>query len=386
MVKHIPSTDHSLCVVFLRVLEYYNGLLFLTTNRVGTIDEAFKSRIHMSLHYQALSEEQTVNIFRYNLDKLNEIELQRSQAMKKPMLDIQHADILEFARLHYRASDTTGGRWNGRQIRNAFQIAASLAHHQYALECKEAQHAGKEEPADPVLHAHFFQKVQIATQEFNEYMVSTLGDTDARRAFQQGERSDDFIASVHQQQSTMTQHLAAGGIGAFGYSTIGPRYNPPTATATHQPKVAWEASQYHVVAQNLGQTQSQAQLNQPTSAFFSQPQMNAVQPAQTYMLTHTHGGQQMGGQVSQTYAQPIAQSHLYAQQPVQQAQLQPFGQSQTSPSQQMPIHMNTQSQPQASLYHQPGQAQLQNQTERQQIPSEMPQMATNAQPSLPNML
>jgi hypothetical protein len=36
--------------VFLRVLEYYSGILFLTTNRVGTIDEAFKSRIHISLY------------------------------------------------------------------------------------------------------------------------------------------------------------------------------------------------------------------------------------------------------------------------------------------------------------------------------------------------
>lgn len=45
---------NALVSVFLRVLEYYNGLLFLTTNRVGTIDEAFKSRIHLSLYYVSL--------------------------------------------------------------------------------------------------------------------------------------------------------------------------------------------------------------------------------------------------------------------------------------------------------------------------------------------
>jgi hypothetical protein len=38
-------------IVFLRVLEYYSGILFLTTNRVGIMDEAFKSRIHVSLYY-----------------------------------------------------------------------------------------------------------------------------------------------------------------------------------------------------------------------------------------------------------------------------------------------------------------------------------------------
>jgi SpoVK/Ycf46/Vps4 family AAA+-type ATPase len=35
--------------VFMRALEFYSGILFLTTNRVGTMDEAFKSRVHISL-------------------------------------------------------------------------------------------------------------------------------------------------------------------------------------------------------------------------------------------------------------------------------------------------------------------------------------------------
>jgi SpoVK/Ycf46/Vps4 family AAA+-type ATPase len=63
---------NSLVSVFLRVLEYYNGLLFLTTNRVGTIDEAFKSRIHMSLYYPPLDQIQTKAIFRLNVNKLRE--------------------------------------------------------------------------------------------------------------------------------------------------------------------------------------------------------------------------------------------------------------------------------------------------------------------------
>ena len=41
--------------VFLRMLEYYSGILFLTTNRVGTMDEAFKSRIHISLYCKSTS-------------------------------------------------------------------------------------------------------------------------------------------------------------------------------------------------------------------------------------------------------------------------------------------------------------------------------------------
>ncbi|CAK7213823.1 hypothetical protein SBRCBS47491_001937 [Sporothrix bragantina] len=40
--------------IFLRTLEYYEGILFLTTNRVSNIDEAFHSRIHISLAYPNL--------------------------------------------------------------------------------------------------------------------------------------------------------------------------------------------------------------------------------------------------------------------------------------------------------------------------------------------
>ena len=40
--------------MLLRILEYFEGIMFLTTNRIGTIDPAFKSRIHLSLSYPAL--------------------------------------------------------------------------------------------------------------------------------------------------------------------------------------------------------------------------------------------------------------------------------------------------------------------------------------------
>ena len=42
--------------MFLRELEYYRGILILTTNRVTTIDEAVASRIHLALPYHELSQ------------------------------------------------------------------------------------------------------------------------------------------------------------------------------------------------------------------------------------------------------------------------------------------------------------------------------------------
>ncbi|KAF7798033.1 hypothetical protein EIP86_009245 [Pleurotus ostreatoroseus] len=46
---------NAMVAVFLRQLEYYTGILILTTNRLSTIDGAMKSRIHVSLHYGPLT-------------------------------------------------------------------------------------------------------------------------------------------------------------------------------------------------------------------------------------------------------------------------------------------------------------------------------------------
>jgi hypothetical protein len=43
----------------LRALEFYDGILFLTTNRVGSFDDAFISRIHVQLYYPDFDDEST---------------------------------------------------------------------------------------------------------------------------------------------------------------------------------------------------------------------------------------------------------------------------------------------------------------------------------------
>lgn len=41
--------------MFLHKLEYYEGIMFLTTNRVSNFDEAILNRIHLMLKYDELS-------------------------------------------------------------------------------------------------------------------------------------------------------------------------------------------------------------------------------------------------------------------------------------------------------------------------------------------
>lgn len=53
--RQVQDLDRNAMVaVFLRLLEYYQGVLFLTTNRVDTFDPAFHSRISLALHYPEL--------------------------------------------------------------------------------------------------------------------------------------------------------------------------------------------------------------------------------------------------------------------------------------------------------------------------------------------
>ena len=60
---------NTLVSIFLRALEYYQGLLFLTTNRVGTFDDAFVSRIHIVIHYSDFANVQRGQIWEHLLQQ-----------------------------------------------------------------------------------------------------------------------------------------------------------------------------------------------------------------------------------------------------------------------------------------------------------------------------
>ncbi|KAM0808329.1 putative P-loop containing nucleoside triphosphate hydrolase protein [Seiridium cardinale] len=91
--------------VFLRVLEYYSGILFLTTNRVATFDDAFKSRIHVPLRYTSLSAESRRSIWRNFCSRV------------PGGTDIDEEGLRRLAEHDL----------NGRQIKNVVKTAESLA-------------------------------------------------------------------------------------------------------------------------------------------------------------------------------------------------------------------------------------------------------------------
>ncbi|KAH9938893.1 P-loop containing nucleoside triphosphate hydrolase protein [Epithele typhae] len=97
---------NAMVAVFLRHVEYYRGILFLTTNRIMTFDEAFLSRIHVALHFGDLAEETRARIWRAFL--------------KKGGLTFEVVSAERVAALAAR-------NVNGRQIKNACRTATSLA-------------------------------------------------------------------------------------------------------------------------------------------------------------------------------------------------------------------------------------------------------------------
>lgn len=94
---------------FLRALEFYDGILFLTTNRVGSFDDAFISRIHVQLYYPDFDDESRQKVWQTFIDKLDR---ERGDYIR---LNIDAKEYLE-------GKELKAVKWNGREIRNGKHI------------------------------------------------------------------------------------------------------------------------------------------------------------------------------------------------------------------------------------------------------------------------
>jgi len=97
-------------IVLLRVLEYYDGILILTTNRIKSFDVAVQSRIHLAVLYDELDEGQVKKIWHGFLEQLNE-----KNTTDKYKIE-EWVDKWAYK-----------SKLNGRQIRNIITSAQALA-------------------------------------------------------------------------------------------------------------------------------------------------------------------------------------------------------------------------------------------------------------------
>lgn len=140
---------NKLVSIFLRVLEYYEGIMFLTTNRVQTFDAAFQSRIHISLEYKELDSKSRRAVWE---NFLTQYDIAQAAARKRPRKDLpsaakatkssdnasspeknQELDDEHLGRILPHAMTASDIRkladmtMNGRQIKNILKTAQLLA-------------------------------------------------------------------------------------------------------------------------------------------------------------------------------------------------------------------------------------------------------------------
>lgn len=94
--------------VFLRLLEYYQGILFLTTNRLAEFDAAFESRIHLSVEYSPLTPSQRSNIWQNLLSMVPDCKDWSTETYEKIGQDLE---------------------LNGRSIKNLIKTSLAIARH-----------------------------------------------------------------------------------------------------------------------------------------------------------------------------------------------------------------------------------------------------------------
>lgn len=103
------AARNALVAIFLRYMEYFSGIVFLTTNRIRVFDWAMKSRVHLALEYFAPGPESRKSIWSQCFTKIPTQEIDKD-------LSLDHA-LLELSQL----------RLNGREISNSFNTARTLA-------------------------------------------------------------------------------------------------------------------------------------------------------------------------------------------------------------------------------------------------------------------
>lgn len=117
-------------------MEYYDGILILTSDRVGSFDAAFRSRIHLALHFSSLDKSARALIWRNFFERLHDQDK-----------DIDYPDLINHLNLF--ASEN----FNGRQIRNAVSTALQLAAYR-----KQS------------LNSYHVSQTIRASQDFNRYL------------------------------------------------------------------------------------------------------------------------------------------------------------------------------------------------------------------------
>ena len=175
---------NSIVTAFLRALEYYSGMIFLTTNEPGRIDDAVSSRIHLAIEYHSLDKPKRQKVW---LAHIKQLQLQQQAAtwpedVPKVIVDqsTQHFIMSEDA-----IPELEELKMSGRDIRNAFQTAVKLAIYDAEREAKEEC---TELPEIISLDENHFRKAMKTKINLKMKINGIFGRTEEERAQDDGTR------------------------------------------------------------------------------------------------------------------------------------------------------------------------------------------------------
>ncbi|KAF2143197.1 uncharacterized protein K452DRAFT_247570 [Aplosporella prunicola CBS 121167] len=160
---------NSLVAGFLRALEFYDGILFLTTNRVGSFDDAFISRIHVKLYYPEFNDRERQLVWDTFVQKL----IKERKGYMRITID---------AKQYLKGNEMRAVKWNGREIRNAFQTAVALAEYESI----------KDEEGNIELTDEHLRAVVEMSRDFKDYIDELHKGDEAKRAERKYERLDSY--------------------------------------------------------------------------------------------------------------------------------------------------------------------------------------------------
>lgn len=170
----------------------------MTTNRVGDFDEAFTSRIHISLHYPPLDRDSTDAVFEVNLNRIK-----KRFKTNGRKIEIEDFKVRSMAERYWR--ENPKARWNGRQIRNACQTALALSEFEVQggmsvfETTRSTYNATKNTNADVTvkLGVKHFETVQLAYLSFIKYLDDVYGaDADTRA-------KESFLRAIYREVANM---------------------------------------------------------------------------------------------------------------------------------------------------------------------------------------
>ena len=130
-------TRNALVSTFLKFLEYNNGIIFLTTNRLNTIDSAVRSRINVFVCYKKLDYKVRKNIW--------------ISLLKKWDIELKKATVNTLAK----------SELNGREMRNYMRLIISI-HKDRKLELTD----------ESILK--IFDEYNELTDEFNKSFAASM--------------------------------------------------------------------------------------------------------------------------------------------------------------------------------------------------------------------